>query len=86
MAETLSIKVSSEDKARLKVLAAARNVPISELIREGLHKVLSETGDSERPSCYELFAKDLEQLWAGDGSGITDLSTNKEHMEGFGES
>jgi hypothetical protein len=86
MSETLSIKITSSEKARLKALAAARNIPVSDLIREGLHKVLSETADSEQPSCYDLFATDLENLWSQGGSGIGDLSSNKTHMKGFGES
>jgi len=86
MSETLSIKVSSAEKARLKAVASARKVPVSDLIRESLHKVISETGGSAQPSCYELFAKDLESLWAQGGSGISDLSSNKIHMKGFGES
>ncbi len=38
MLETLSIKISSADKARLKALSEARNIPISALVREGLKK------------------------------------------------
>jgi hypothetical protein len=86
VSETLSIKVSSAEKARLKAVASARKVPVSDLIRESLRKVLSETGDSGQLSCYDLFAKDLESLWARGGSGIPDLSSNKIHMKGFGES
>lgn len=86
MSETLSIKVSSAEKTRLKVVASARKVPVSDLIREGLRKVLSETGDSGQLSYYALFAKDLESLWARGGSGISDLSSNKTHMRNFGES
>lgn len=86
MSETLSIKVSSAEKARLKAVASARKVPVSDLIRESLRKVLSDTGDSGQLSCYDLFAKDLESLWARGGSGISDLSSNKMHMRGFGES
>ena len=85
MSETLSIKVTSAEKARLKSVASTRNVPVSDLIRESLRKVLSETGDSGQLSCYDLFAKDLENLWAKGGSGISDLSSNKTHMRGFGE-
>jgi hypothetical protein len=86
MSETLSIKITSAEKARLKAVASARKVPVSDLIREGLRKVLSESPDSDQPSCYDLFAKDLENLWARGGSGISDLASNKAHMKGFGES
>lgn len=86
MSETLSIKITSAEKARLKAVASARKVPVSDLIREGLRKVLSESCDSGQPSCYDLFAKDLENLWARGGSGISDLASNKYYMKGFGES
>ncbi len=86
MSETLSIKITSAEKARLKAVASARKVPVSDLIREGLRKVLSESWDSDQPSCYDLFAKDLENLWARGGSKISDLASNKTHMKGFGES
>ncbi len=86
MSETLSIKITSAEKARLKAVASARKVPVSDLIREGLRKVLSESCDSDQPSCYDLFAKDLENLWARGGSGISDLASNKTHLKGFGES
>ena len=86
MSETLSIKITSAEKARLKAVATARKVPVSELIREGLRKVLSESWNSGQPSCYDVFAKDLENLWAQGGSGISDLASNKTHMKGFGDS
>ncbi|MES2923850.1 MAG: hypothetical protein V4819_20010 [Verrucomicrobiota bacterium] len=86
MSETLSIKITSAEKARLKAVASARKIPVSDLIREGLRKVLSESGDFGQPSCYDLFAKDLENLWARGGSGISDLASNKKHMKGFGKS
>jgi hypothetical protein len=86
MLETVSIKISSADKARLKALSKARNVPITALIREGLEKVLSDPSNDGQPSCYDLVAKDLEKLWAQGGSGFSDLSSNKALMEGFGKS
>lgn len=86
MSGTLSIKVSSAEKARLKAVASARKVPVSDLLRESLRKVLSETGDSGGISCYDLFAKDLECLWTRGGSGISDLSSNNMHLRGFAES
>jgi hypothetical protein len=57
MSETLPIKVSSAQKARIDAVASARKVPVSELIRESLRKVLSETGNSGQLSLFELFAK-----------------------------
>lgn len=40
MQETLSIKVSAAEKARLKALAAQKGIRLSTLIRMGLEAVL----------------------------------------------
>jgi len=86
MPETLSIKVSSAEKARLKAAASARNVPVSVLIREGLQKVLSDSTDAEQPSCYDLVARYFEEPGHLGEGGPSDLSTNKEHLRDYGKS
>lgn len=86
MLETLSIKISSADKARLKALSKARNIPISALVREGLEKVLSETENASQPSCYDLVARYFEEPGHIDDSGLGDLSSNKEHLRDYGKS
>ena len=86
MTETLSIKISSADKARLKAMSETRNVPISALVREGLEKVLAEAMPSESPSCYDLVSRYFEEPGHLSQNGPRDLSSNKEHLRDFGKS
>lgn len=84
MQETLSIKVSSAEKARLKAEAARRGVKLSTLLRMGLDVVTSDVSPTHRPSCYDLAARFFEEPGHVDSSGLCDLSTNKAHLHGFG--
>jgi hypothetical protein len=83
MRETLSIKVSAAEKALLKAEAARRGVKLSTLLRMGLEAVTS-TASSASPSCYALAARYFEEPGHIGSSGLTDLSTNKDHLSGFG--
>ncbi len=81
MTETLSIKVPKETKVRLKALAKARKTRPSALLREALDNLLEKGRLSSRPSLYDLTKDIIDNC----GSGPGDLSTNKKHMEGYGE-
>jgi len=81
MNETLSIKVTQEQKLRLKQIATDRKKKPSALIREALDLVLGENTSAGKLSLYELSKDILEKVEA---SGMSDLSTNKKHFEGFG--
>ncbi len=80
MKETLSIKVEASTKARLKALARQRDTKPSAIIREALEKVLA--GDRGVTSLYEQNKDIFDRLGPG---GAEDLSTNPEHLKGFGE-
>lgn len=84
MQETLSIKVSPAEKARLKAEAARRGVKLSTLLKMGLEAVTSDVSAANRPSCYDLVARYFEEPGHIDSSGLRDLSTNKAHLHGFG--
>jgi hypothetical protein len=84
MQETLSIKVSTAEKARLKAEAARRGVKLSTLLKMGLEAVTSDVSPADRPSCYDLAARFFEEPGHIDSSGLRDLSTNKSHLHGFG--
>lgn len=84
MQETLSIKVSPAEKARLKAEAARRGVKLSTLLRMGLEAVTSNVSPAARPSCYDLAARFFQEPGHIDSSGLRDLSTNKAHLNGFG--
>ncbi|NBB78142.1 MAG: hypothetical protein GVY36_01645 [Verrucomicrobia bacterium] len=82
--ETLSIKVSKNDKARLHRLASERKISLSALLREGLEHVVTHAPGENEVSCYGLGAKYLEDDECLGASGHKDLSTNKAHLKGFG--
>lgn len=84
MQETLSIKVSTAEKNRLRKLAAERGVSLSKLLKEGMQAVISGTPDSAGPSCYDLVAQCFEQDGHLGASGRRDHSTNKKHLADFG--
>lgn len=82
MKTTLSIKVTENEKLRLKRAATARNKTPSDLMREALEMILSDPDVVQRESCFEL-AEDL--IPYGTSELPADLSTNKDHLKGFGE-
>jgi len=84
MRETLSIKVSPAEKARLKAEAARRGVKLSTLLRMGLDALTRETAPGAGPTCYELAARYFEEPGHIGSSGLHDLSTNKGHLKDFG--
>ena len=84
MHETLSIKVSLTEKARLKAEAARRGVKLSTLLRMGLEAVTRDVPTEDLPSCYELTAKFFELPGHIGSSGAGDLSSNKAHLNNFG--
>lgn len=85
MTETLSIKISSEEKSRLKAISQARGTSISSLIRESVRRVLDESAPEESPTLYDRFHHLFEEPGHIGSSGLGDLSTNKKHLEGFGK-
>ncbi len=86
MQETLSIKVTSAEKALLKAVAARRGVKLSTLLRMGLEAVTKDIPPDESPSCYDLTARFFEEPGHIGSSGLGDLSTNKGHLKDFGAS
>jgi hypothetical protein len=84
--ETLSIKISAAEKDRLRRVAELRAVSMSQLLREGLHKVLDweegQEGDANKREVMRI----LEKHWASAPDGPEDLSTNPKYMEDFGRS
>ncbi len=84
MQETLSIKVSAAEKARLKAEAARRGVKLSTLLRMGLESVTTGIAAQDAPSCYDLTARFFEEPGHIGSSNVGDLSTNKAHLNDFG--
>lgn len=45
--EKITIRISEEEKEQLKIIAAKRDIPMSQLIREAVRKLI-ETNQEER--------------------------------------
>ena len=84
MQETLSIKVTPAEKARLKAEATRRGVKLSTLLRMGLEAVTKDVPPVSQPSCYDMASRFFEEPGHIDSSGLGDLSTNKAHLNDFG--
>jgi len=83
--ETLSIKISTAEKIRLKALASQRGIKLSTLLKMGVEAVIREIPDREKPSCYELTSRFFEEPGHIGSSGLGDLSSNKKHLDSFGK-
>jgi predicted DNA-binding protein len=76
----LSIKLPRILDKRLEAEAKKRNKTKAAIILEALHEYLAKQDETEPVTAYDL-AKDF----IGCGAGPSDLSTNKRHMEGYGQ-
>lgn len=80
--KTLTVKLPDELAIRLEKRAKHLCVSKSAVLRESLERALG--GDSalveEEPSAFDL----MKDGFGCVKSGIGDLSTNPQHMEGFG--
>ena len=80
--KTITVKLPDELALRLERRAALKGRSKSELVRESIERYFSaESAVEEPPSAYDLIKDDLGCI----DSGVTDLSSNPKHMEGFGE-
>jgi predicted DNA-binding protein len=80
--QRITIRVSESLVKRLKKHAGMRRRSESALVREALENYLGEAPASS--SAYDL-AKEAGLIGCVRG-GPSDLSTNRKHFEGFGES
>lgn len=79
--KTLTIKVPDELARRLEQRAKRSGRSKSSLARESIERDLDRDSLLEEPpSVYDLVKDDLGCV----DSGVTDLSTNPKHIEGFG--
>lgn len=80
--KTITCKLPDELAVRLEKRAERLGLPKSQLVRESIERDLARNGaaEEEEPSMYDLVKEDLGCV----DSGHTDLSTNPEHMKGFG--
>jgi predicted transcriptional regulator len=77
---TISLKLPPHDDARLRSLAKERRTTKSAIIRQAIQGLLRNS----RPRKAQSFLDSAVDL-AGILDGPGDLSTNPEHMKGFGK-
>lgn len=69
-----SVRLPARTSARVTRLARERHISVSELFRQAIEQF-------DAPSIWEQ----IEATIGRKGSGLGDLSTNKKHLEGFGQ-
>lgn len=72
-------RLSLEDRAVLDELKRLTGRTESDIVRRGLQLVAQETG--KPPSALDVAGRSVGRF----KKGPRDLSTNKKHLEGFGE-
>ena len=86
MTETLSIKVPTAQKARLKALASKRKTTLSGLMLQALERLSRESETASPISCFELTRDLFEKAGKLGASNEGDRSVNKARMRSFGRS
>ncbi len=77
---TLTLKVPSGIKEKLKTYSKRKGLSKSEIVRNALLDYFERDDLDKQGTFYDL-AKDL----AGSVESKTDLSTNKEYLTGYGQ-
>jgi hypothetical protein len=80
---TVSIEIPEGLKARLIEAARSRGAPESQLINEALQEYLARHVQAPSQGSFTALAADVIGCAV---SGPPDLSTNKKHLEGYGQS
>lgn len=78
--DTLTLKISSGIKEKLKTYSKRKGLSKSEIVRNALLDYF-ERDDMDKPGTFYDLAQDL----AGSVKSKSDLSTNKEHLTGYGQ-
>jgi hypothetical protein len=79
MKSYIHARLGERDRTMLEELKQATGQSESEIVRRGLQLVAQETG--KHPSALDLAARSVGRF----KQGPRDLSTNRKHLEGFGE-
>ena len=86
MIETLSIKVPSAQKARLKALATKRKTTLTSLMLEALDRLSRESDAVAPASCFQLTHDLFDTPGKLGASDQGDRSINKQRLKSFGRS
>jgi hypothetical protein len=78
--KTVSLKLPDSLDAKLTTMAKRKGETKSVIVRQALERLYAREASSQPATCLDL-ARDL----CGIVEGPEDLSTNKEHMRGYGQ-
>jgi predicted DNA-binding protein len=78
--DTLTLKIPGGIKEKLKTYSKRKGLSRSEIVRNALLDYFNRD-DLERQGTFYDLAKDI----AGSVKGASDLSSNKEHLSGYGQ-
>jgi hypothetical protein len=78
--KTLSLKLPEILESQLDIFARKNGISRSEIVRRALLEYFSRD-EVSRPGSFLELARDL----AGSIEGPSDLSTNKDYLEGYGK-
>ena len=78
--DTLTLKIPGIIKEQLKIYSKRKGWSVSEVVRNALLDYFDRDDLEKQGTFYDL-AQDL----AGSVKGTPDLSTNKEHLSGYGQ-
>src|SRR5205807_1571091 len=84
MTETLSIKVPTAQKARLKALASKRKTTLTRLMLQALERLSRESEATSPVSCFELTRDLFEKAESLGASKEGDRSVNKLRIRSCG--
>jgi len=78
--DTLTLKIPDSIREKLAMYAKDKGISKSEIVRNALLEYFEKDILKDQGTFYDL-SRDL----AGSLSGTHDLSTNKDHLSGFGK-
>lgn len=82
--KNFGMRLAAHERRQIERLAEARETTMKEAILEAVRQRLGEL-EGQAPFVPAGRLKGAEHLIGCFRSGVPDLSTNKEHMEGYGE-
>lgn len=82
--KNFGMRLAPHERRQIERLAEARETTMKEAVLEAVRRLLDEV-EAEEPYKPKGRLKGAEHLIGSFRSGLGDLSTNKRHMEGYGE-
>ena len=85
--KNFGMRLAPHERRQIERLAQARQTTMKGAVLDAVRRQLADLADDDEPEPYVPTGrlKGAEHLIGCIRSGVPDLSTNPEHMEGYGE-